>query len=246
MAKAKAKTKKPTTKEAKIEIMKNGPYLVFGSLPLDKAIIKADEENTSIKWLKGTEYPKRENYALCRCGQSTNRPYCTGTHARIGFVGTETASMKKYTALAKKTKGPRLNLTDAESLCSRTRFCDRSNGTWEFTKDSANPKSKKLAIQTACNCPSGRLVIWDKKTKKPIEPRFKKSISVIEDVPARVSGPIWAKGGILLISSDGTLYEVRNRMSLCRCGKSGNKPFCDGTHIDIEFDDGDKTLGSKK
>jgi len=85
-------------------------------------------------------------------------------------------------------------------------------------------------------------VVWDKNTKKPIEHKFEKSISIIEDSQAKVSGPIWLKGGIQLESADGTFYEKRNRMTLCRCGKSKNKPFCDGSHIQSGFNDGDKIL----
>jgi len=43
-------------------------------------------------------------------------------------------------------------------------------------------------------------------------------------------------------SSDGTVYESRNRATLCRCGKSLNKPYCDGTHIMAGFNDGDESL----
>jgi CDGSH-type Zn-finger protein len=138
-----------------------------------------------------------------------------------------------------------VDLTDAIPLCALARFCDLASGTWKLTEDSADPKCRKLAIQTACNCPSGRLVVWDKKTKKPIEPKLAKSISLIEDPSAGVSGPIWVKGGVQLVSCDGTKYEIRNRMTLCRCGKSDNKPFCDGSHIDAGFNDGDKSLKRK-
>ena len=44
----------------------------------------------------------------------------------------------------------------------------------------------------------------------------------------------WAsmgEGRIPIQSADGTEYEVRNRATLCRCGRSHNKPFCDGTHL---------------
>ena len=43
-------------------------------------------------------------------------------------------------------------------------------------------------------------------------------------------GPIWVRGGIPVASADGKTYEVRNRLTLCRCGRSANKPFCDGSH----------------
>ena len=39
-----------------------------------------------------------------------------------------------------------------------------------------------------------------------------------------------------------TVYEVRNRQTICRCGKSENKPFCDGTHTEVGFNDGDESL----
>jgi CDGSH-type Zn-finger protein len=136
-------------------------------------------------------------------------------------------------------------LTDVQELCAVARFCHRLGGTWKLTKNSDNPKSKEIAIQEACNCPSGRLVVWDKKTGKPIEPQIKPAISLIEDPAKKVSGPIWLKGFIPLESSDGTPYETRNRVTLCRCGKSSNKPFCDGCHISIGFNDGDKSLSKK-
>jgi hypothetical protein len=87
-----------------------------------------------------------------------------------------------------------------------------------------------MMIEEAADCPSGRLVIYDKKTGKPIEPTFEPSIALVEDPNIKVSGPLWVRGGIPIKSSDGTLYETRNRVTLCRCGKSQNKPFCDSSH----------------
>jgi hypothetical protein len=73
-------------------------------------------------------------------------------------------------------------------------------------------------------------MVWGKKTKKTIEPEFEKSIGLIEDPAVGVSGPIWVRGGIPVESADGKTYKVRNRVTLCRCGKSSNKPFCDSSH----------------
>ena len=39
-------------------------------------------------------------------------------------------------------------------------------------------------------------------------------------------------------SASGESYEIRNRQALCRCGASSNKPFCDGSHASIKFQDG--------
>ena len=220
---------------------KNGPYQVSGAVPLGKEIIEVDGDGYPIKWKKGENYSRQENYRLCRCGRSKHMPYCDMAHLEVSFDGTETASRKKYLEQAQIFVGPGLDLADAQALCAEARFCDRAGGTWELTRNSADSKAKKLAIEQACNCPSGRLVAWDKKNKA-IEPQLEPSISLVEDPAANASGPIWVKGGIEIESADGEKYETRNRVTLCRCGKSQNKPFCDGVHLKIEFNDGDPSL----
>ena len=67
-------------------------------------------------------------------------------------------------------------------------------------------------------------------TGKPIEPKFEPSLGLIEDTEKKVSGPIYVRGGIPVVSADGKTYEIRNRVTLCRCGRSDNKPFCNGSH----------------
>jgi CDGSH-type Zn-finger protein len=234
-------------KNAKIIIEKDGPYVVCGNLPLDKQIIRcSDKDGNPDQWEKGEVCKHQEKYALCRCGSSSNKPFCDGSHSNIHFKGTETASRKKYSEQAKKIDGPELVLKDAEELCAAARFCHKYGGVWNLTKASNIPKAKEAAIREACNCPSGRLVVCNKKTGKPIEPKFKPSLSLVEDPDNEVSGPIWVKGGVLIESEDGKKYEARNRVTLCRCGHSSNKPFCDGTHISAEFSDNDKSLKKKK
>lgn len=221
---------------AKVIIEKDGPYIISGNLPLEKEIIVSDNEGNSIEWKKGEKYQTKENYALCRCGQSKNKPYCDGMHAKISFDGTETASREKYIVRAEKIEGAGIELTDKEELCALARFCHNKKGdVWSLTENSKDRKPKEEAIRQACNCSAGRLVIWDKKTGEPIEPKFEPSISLTEDPVKQVSGPIWLKGGVELESGDGQKYETRNRVTLCRCGKSINKPFCDGCHIRSGF-----------
>ena len=87
-------------------------------------------------------------------------------------------------------------------------------------------------------CPSGRLVTWGRETRLPNEEDYEPSIGVVQDPAQKVSGPLAVRGGIQVVSSDDFAYEPRNRQTLCRCGRSENKPFCDGTHAAIKFDDG--------
>ena len=96
-------------------------------------------------------------------------------------------------------------------------------------KKSDDPEAQQTAIEEAMICPSGRLVLWDK-TGKPFEKEFEPSIVIVHDKQKGCEGPIWVRGGIPVESADGTIYEIRNRQTLCRCGKSENKPYCDGSH----------------
>jgi CDGSH-type Zn-finger protein len=228
--------------DARVKITKDGPYIISGSISLKKEIIIIGKEGQPESYKDGEGYPIQETYALCRCGQSSKMPFCDGTHIKKLFDGDETANKIKYLDQAEKITGPQIDLTDAEDYCSGARFCHRNSGTWNLVEKSDDPKARKIAIESACNCTSGRLVAWDKKTGKPIENKYIPSISLIEDPQARASGPIWVKGGIAIESSDGTMYEKRNRVTLCRCGRSGNKPYCDGSHIRARFNDGDKSL----
>ncbi len=210
--------KKPAS--AKVQIVKNGPYMVTGALPLQKQTIGTNVAGESIKWVPGHAFPEQAQYALCRCGHSASKPFCDGTHAKVGFDGTETASRAGYRSQATVLQGPRMSLTDAEGLCAFARFCDPHGQVWGLVNQTDKPAAHKLFVQEAGDCPSGRLVAWDKETGQAIEPKFEPSIGLIEDPANACSGPIWLRGGIPVVAADGHAYEVRNRVTLCRCGAS--------------------------
>lgn len=94
-----------------------------------------------------------------------------------------------------------------------------------------------MAIREASMCPGGRLTAWDKSSGKPFEFRFEPSLGLIEDVTIGSSGGLWIRGGIALRRETGKTYEIRNRVVVCRCGQSANKPYCDGTHAAIKWRD---------
>jgi len=214
----------------KLKVSKNGPIIVSGKVPISEQIISCDVGETPKEWKEGKKYPLRETCTLCRCGQSKNKPYCDGTHVKIKFDGTETADMQTFEKQAKKIDGPSLELFDAEILCASARFCHRGGDIWDQILDTDNPETRKNVIANACDCPSGRLVVRDKEKRETIEPLLEKSLGIIEDPAVGASGPIWVRGGIPVQSADGKVYETRNRVTLCRCGKSTNKPFCDSSH----------------
>ena len=79
-----------------IRVTKDGPYLVSDNLPLAKVTIGANEDGESVRYDWDKPFKQQRQYALCRCGHSGGKPYCDGSHAKVGFDGTETASRKPY------------------------------------------------------------------------------------------------------------------------------------------------------
>jgi len=217
----------------KIKVTKNGPYLAPEGISIQEEHSIVGAEGCPEQWQKIKDIETKGETALCRCGQSANKPFCDGSHVKAKFDGTETAIEKDFkTAIY---EGKNLILKDTEDLCSFARFCDRGGRIWNLV-GKPDDESKKIAIEEASNCCSGRLVLVDKKTNEVIEPILDQSISVTRDTDLGIGSPLWIKGGIEIESADGKTYEIRNRVCLCRCGESSNKPFCDGTHASIEFD----------
>jgi CDGSH-type Zn-finger protein len=217
-------------KNAKIKVTNNGPYFVTGGIPLSRMIIETDSYGDPCKWREVERYPQRESYVLCRCGNSLNKPYCDGSHKLQRFLGIETAGNEPYLEKVKEYFGPELNLTDKKKLCVGAAFCIRDAGIWNLTVHSDRPCFKEIAIEEAGNCPSGRLVVWDKQGNM-IEPDYDPSI-VVTEYEDGSPGPLWVRGNVDIESVDGIVCEKRNRVTLCSCGKSMNKPLCDGSHFD--------------
>ena len=221
--------------EGRVTVTQDGPYVVTGNIPLMKETIAANADGDSESWREGHRFPTREKYSLCRCGESSSKPFCDGTHAKIGFDGTETASRKPYLDQAQTFDGPVLALTDAESLCAFGRFCDPNGKVWKQVERTDDPDVRAMFLSQVHNCPAGRLLAFDKATGGIIDQHTPLAIGLIEDPVEDCSGPIWLRGGVVLTSADGHQYEVRNNMTVCRCGASRNKPFCDGSHASIQF-----------
>src|SRR5512137_3107504 len=124
----------------KITVSKNGPYIVTGKVPLISSEICNDDEGYCRTWREVKRYPLQEKYALCRCGQSKNKPFCDGTHTKIHFEGTEAGNYETFDKEAEVIRGPELTLADNEHLCVHARFCMRAGGIWNLVK---HPESQE-------------------------------------------------------------------------------------------------------
>ncbi len=80
-------------------------------------------------------------------------------------------------------------------------------------------------------CPSGALT-YERLDGEPGEPVPEENVVQVEE-----NGPLFVTGNIEIRKADGTLLSKETRVTLCRCGQSSNKPFCDNTHEEIGFSD---------
>ncbi|MCP1103099.1 CDGSH-type Zn-finger protein [Aequitasia blattaphilus] len=220
----------------KIKITENGPYIVTGNIPIKEMIITPVGKHYEFR--EGRKLPQSEEYALCRCGKSKNAPFCDGNHEKSFFRGDETALKEKYIKrIEDAVEGDEITLLD-DGRCCFARFCHTEEGDiWSVTESDGIENHKEMAIKAAKECPAGRLVMIDKEGNI-LEETSEPEIIIMQDPQKNSSSAIFVKGPIQIEGADGTLYEVRNRVALCRCGKSKNKPFCDATHAMIEFNDG--------
>lgn len=222
-----------------ITIAADGPYLVYGNPPVSQEIIVPNENGSSWEYRKGRVFDNSAKcIALCRCGDSKNKPFCDGSHTHARWDPGEIGSKEPIMKGAKTYVGPTQVLADNEKYCAFARFCDAYGKVWNLVRQSVTEDEQKLVEREAGHCPSGRLILINKETGRVYEPELDPSIGLIQDPVMKVSGPLWVRGGIRIESEDGSSYEIRNRVTLCRCGMSSNKPFCNGTHASVKFYDG--------
>jgi CDGSH-type Zn-finger protein len=216
---------------AKIRVLRDGPYEVIG-VPLARTAQVETEYGEPIDWepLEPLEVGKR--FRLCRCGNSPTKPFCDDTHDE-GFDGTEVADRGPRSARASEWPGEGVVMTDDYSLCTHAGYCgDRFTRVWDMIDETADPAIRERLQRMVSLCPSGRLAYAPAPGAPDVEPGFEPVVAICRD------GPLLVRGGIPVESEDGRPYEVRNRVTLCRCGHSRNKPFCDGTHDQIGFREG--------
>ncbi len=212
--------------ECRIEASVNGPYLVTNA-------------DTLTNWL-GEAIPTRPRMALCRCGQSARKPFCDGTHARIDF--TDCKDPKRVLDHRDAHPGTQMTVLDNRGTCAHSGFCtDRLKTVFHVGEDPfVVPNGARMddIVRAVRACPSGALsyALDGVEIRDGVDTQRPPAIEVSKDGPYRVTG------GIPLRDGHGN-DEPRNagasreHYSLCRCGHSQNKPFCNGMHWYVNFHD---------
>lgn len=229
-----------TKKRPKILALPNGPYYLLNDVK-SKAV-----EN--LQNSKGEPLSTVSEVALCRCGASKNNPFCDGMHAIIGFstdnkvgesISNSSNSVEKKIIKDKRKDylGRKITVHDNRKICSHAAECI-NNLSSVFKLNSRpwiDPDASEInkIVDTIGKCPSGALSY----SIDGIEYRNQSDRN--PKVIVSKHGPYVITGGVELIGNNVQFGDgaSKENYTLCRCGASNNKPFCDGMHEVINFKD---------
>jgi CDGSH-type Zn-finger protein len=208
----------------RIACLPNGPYYLLNDMEAAPV--------ANLRRASGEACATVRGVALCRCGGSANKPFCDGTHGRNGFRDDNTADSSKNKRQA--YAGKRITILDNRAICAHAAFCtDELKSVFrQHDEPWIDPDGAEVEeiIKTIRKCPSGALsyAIDGVEAQPPQRPPM---VTVTENGPYAVTGGIELMG---VKFGDGASSE---HYTLCRCGASANKPFCDGSHWRVEFKD---------
>ena len=209
-------------KKPKIKPLPNGPYMVKGL---------KDFTNS-----RGEPIDTKDSMALCRCGRSKLKPFCDGTHISVGFTDS-----KKDTRVPDKRddyKGKKITIHDNRGICSHAAHCtDNLPEVFQMGVEPWIDSARALPAEikrVIGMCPSGALG-YSQGSKEHSAQDSEKDTE--PEIHISKNGPYHVRGGVELEGVDLGDGAARQHYTLCRCGASGNKPRCDGSHWYAAFKD---------
>ncbi len=208
----------------KIACLPNGPYYLLNDM--------TPHEIPNLQSSAGEPRSNVAGVALCRCGGSSNKPFCDGTHGANGFTDkklTDGSTNKRDNYV-----GAKITIHDNRSVCAHAGKC--TDGLASVFKLKVEPwidpngAEAEEIIATIKKCPSGALSYSIDGVEQSAEERPPM-------VTVTKNGPYFVCGGIEILEKPQGEGASKEHFTLCRCGGSKNKPFCDGTHWHINFED---------
>lgn len=201
-----------------IECKPNGPYLVKHLETLHNA--------------QGEALAVQPIMALCRCGGSANKPFCDSSHKHNGF--SDAQATRSHTDRRDNYPGLGITIHDNRAICAHSGRCTEGlAAVFRYgQKPWIDPDGAEVAaiIDTVRQCPSGALSFSLRQVEFQAQMR-EPAISVTQD------GPYAVVGSVELLGQSWAQGASPEHYTLCRCGASKNKPFCDGAHQDLPFRD---------
>lgn len=204
-------------KDPELTCFPDGPYHICNC-----EITNSKEENLL----------SEEEAYLCRCGGSSSKPFCDGTHLKNDFSDKNLNNGKSDKR--ENYPGKRITIHDNRGICSHAGFCtDGLSAVFKMKEEPwIDPDGAEVEeiINTIKKCPSGALSY----SIDDVEHRDRMGKPLVK---VTKNGPYAFSGGIRLNNQAQGEGASAEHFTLCRCGGSKNKPFCDGTHWHIGFED---------
>lgn len=195
----------------KVEERKNGPLVVRGVTRMDGP----DGQPVEVKPVM----------ALCRCGASKHKPFCDGSHAKVDFR--DRGGKPEGPDRTFVYQGKDVVVSFNPRLCGHAAECGRIAGAIfnpsqkPWVQPDQGSRAEVEAVVAAC--PSGALKI------APPDDAGPDLFADRAEITVQKNGPYWMQG----VEPPGPLQGegmCEGKYLLCRCGKSGAKPYCDGSH----------------
>ncbi|CAM1364864.1 Uncharacterized Fe-S cluster protein YjdI [Tenacibaculum sediminilitoris] len=141
--------------------------------------------------------------------------------------------MSEAKEIIKKYSNNDITVIWKPSMCIHSKKCwkgllqvfNPQNRPW-VNMDGATTERIKKQVE---ECPSGALSYTSKKEGSPVAAHTETKVEVLEN------GPLLIYGTLHVTNLDGTTEKKNKTTAFCRCGASLNKPYCDGTHVKVEF-----------
>ena len=224
-----------------IQIREKGPYSVHGDIPLIRKKRVTSGEGEALSWATTENFTSDDPYVLCRCGQSKTKPFCDGTHDYIAFDDSGREHFAPIADSCEVIENDGIRIKVDNSYCVHAKYCfNKASGIRALMAGPADANAKSQIMAMADRCPSGTFAYeldLDGEMTECEEDLPTEVAAISKDRHSDTAGPLWVSGKVPIMQPDGTFLEPRNRVTLCRCGNSKNKPFCDGTHASIGFNE---------
>jgi CDGSH-type Zn-finger protein/truncated hemoglobin YjbI len=212
----------------RIVVAEDGPYLITNA--------------AAVRTHLGEPLRVPPQLALCRCGESGDKPFCDGSHSRASFSGAK--DPERVPDRRDAYPGTQVTVFDNRGICQHSGLCtDRLPTVFRTDAEPfVAPSGGRMdeIVRAVRDCPSGALSLaFDGSEARDLAEWHGARQPAVE---VSLDGPYRVTGGIPL--GDATGKEIRRasgssreHYALCRCGHSQNKPFCSGMHWYVQFRD---------
>ena len=184
----------------RIVVDADGPYLVYGDIPLVRKTQIVSEYGEPLTWKKEETLETSGDYELCRCGESAEIPFCDKSHRHADWDSSETAdtgvTVERQEIYAGGTK---IIVKRDHSLCMESGFCGmRLANIDQMVAQTGDTNVRSQVIAMIERCPSGSYTYTIEEGEPDIEPDLPQQIAVVTEITSDgpITGPYWVTGNI--------------------------------------------------